>query len=394
MIAKCEVDRVKIGTTGDSTKEEKKDDATGGRVLAMSTIGRLGRFGNQIFEYAFLRICARASNAKVQCAPWPGQALFGQYDPPVTVSLTPRVEQGSNFEGVILAVPEFMPYLQKAFAKSPERIGVTAMVDGVEPGDLIGLFQWHSSAYRPYKDSFRSLFQPCEDMRAWIDEPLALMRRRGKTVVAIHLRTGDYKWLPQFSWTLMVPPKWWVEWLDSIWYTLDEPVLYLCSNDVSSVRHWFAKYNPVTADDLIVETPERLGGLGVGFYRDFYVMTQADVLAISNSTFSFSAAMLNGRAQRFVRPSWDFQNPIVDFDPWDSDPLLFLGGGTAGLKKRYGEMLRVARELTGRKGALAAALLYHPVGILAMLGIRLRVAYLSRGLRGVFDLLLGRRPPQ
>jgi glycosyl transferase family 11 len=386
---------VKIGTTGDSPKEEKKEDATGGgSVLTMSTIGKFGRFGNQIFEYAFLRICARASNAGVECAVWPGQPLFGHYDPPVSGGRVPRVERGSNLDGILVAVPEFMPYLERATAKLPERIGVEAMTEGVEPGEIIGLFQWHTGAYRPFKDFFRSLFQPCDDLREWIDEPLKLMRRRGKTIVAVHLRTGDYKFLPQFSWTLMVPPQWWVKWLDSIWDKLDEPVLYLCSNDVSAVRHWFAKYNPVTADDLEVDTPERLKGLGVGFYRDYYVMTQADVLAISNSTFSFSAAMLNERAQRFVRPTWDFQNPIVDFDPWDSSPLLFLDGADAKLKKRYGQMMRIERELKGRRSALAAALLYRPAGSVLMLWIRFRLAYAGRGLRGVFDFLLRRTPPR
>jgi glycosyl transferase family 11 len=391
---KCEVDWVKIGTTCESTEEEKKGDGTGGRVLTMSAMGQLGRFGNQIFEYAFLRICARTSNAEVQCAPWPGQSLFGRYDPPVTVRLVPRLERGSTFERALLSFPEFMPYLEKATASSPEGIGIEAMSEGVEPGDLMGFFQWHTSAYRPYKQFFRSLFQPCDDIREWIDEPVQLMRQRGKTVVAVHLRTGDYKWLPHLSWTLTVPPEWWVKWLDSIWSDLDKPVLYLCSNDVSAVRHWFAKYNPVTADDLTVETPERLKGLGVGFYRDYYVMTQADVLAIGNSTFSFSAAMLNERAQRFVRPTWDFQNPVVDFDPWNADPLLFLEAGTAAMKKPYGEMLRIERELKGRRSALAAALIYQPVGFLSMRWLRFRMAYRGRGFRGVFDFLLGRRPDQ
>lgn len=49
-------------------------------VLTMSSLGQLGRFGNQLFQYAFLRICARNSGARVECPPWIGQTLFGHKD--------------------------------------------------------------------------------------------------------------------------------------------------------------------------------------------------------------------------------------------------------------------------------------------------------------------------
>jgi hypothetical protein len=46
----------------------------------MSSLGRLGRFGNQIFQYAFLRICANESGARVgneASCPRSVGALFG-----------------------------------------------------------------------------------------------------------------------------------------------------------------------------------------------------------------------------------------------------------------------------------------------------------------------------
>jgi hypothetical protein len=36
-------------------------------VLTMSSLGQLGRFGNQLFQYAFLRICAHKTGALVEC---------------------------------------------------------------------------------------------------------------------------------------------------------------------------------------------------------------------------------------------------------------------------------------------------------------------------------------
>jgi len=38
-------------------------------VLTMSSLGQLGRFGNQLFQYAFLRICAQKAGALVECPP-------------------------------------------------------------------------------------------------------------------------------------------------------------------------------------------------------------------------------------------------------------------------------------------------------------------------------------
>ncbi|MDY6898004.1 MAG: hypothetical protein SWZ49_07980, partial [Cyanobacteriota bacterium] len=48
----------------DETSSFTIEENTSEAVLTMSSIGKLGRFGNQIFQYAFLRICAEQSRAK------------------------------------------------------------------------------------------------------------------------------------------------------------------------------------------------------------------------------------------------------------------------------------------------------------------------------------------
>lgn len=359
-------------------------------VLTMSALGQLGRFGNQVFQYAFLRICAKASGATIQCAPWVGQSLFGHSDPSVSVSLEPLIETGPNADALLEIVPEFIPYIEKLSGKKAQRIGIEAISEGSDPGDLLGFFQWHTSAYRPHKEFFRSLFEPTENISAWADETMAALRRRGKTVVAIQLRVGDYKWLPQFAWTLMIPPQWWVEWLDSIWDQLDDPVLYLCSDDVAAVRHCFNKYQPITSDDLVTKLPETLRKSDAGFYPDFLVMTRADVLGISNSTFGFSAALLNRQARLFVRPHWDFKTRFTTFEPWDADPLLSLPGSRRRIFKDYGEMLRLSRATKGTTGQIVDALVHHPVSAAALLRYRMGFAYRTGGLRAVGDVFLAR----
>lgn len=65
-------------------------------------------------------------------------------------------------------------------------------------------------------------------------------------------------------------------------------------------------------------------------FWDWFVLTQANAVAISNSTFGFTAAMMNGPGAHesgggFVRPNLA-AGKLVAFDPWSSDPLLRQSG--------------------------------------------------------------------
>jgi hypothetical protein len=136
------------------------------------------------------------------------------------------------------------------------------------------------------------------------------VRQRGRTAVAIHIRRGDYG----FAYFSRTPVSWYLHQLERIWPTLDRPFLYVASDALDDVLSPFARYSPVTADDVCRPLPAH------DFYRDFYVLQHADVLLIPNSTFSFSAAMLNERLQAAYRshvPSRGF----VAFDPWNDKPL-------------------------------------------------------------------------
>jgi FkbM family methyltransferase len=76
-----------------------------------------------------------------------------------------------------------------------------------------------------------------------------------------------------------------------------------------------ADFSPWDARRLSVEIP------GAGFLVDHHILRHADHVAISNSTFSFTASMLNRRAVGFVRPDPNHRS-LVRFDPWASPVLL------------------------------------------------------------------------
>jgi len=256
-------------------------------VITMSTLGHNGRFGNQLFQYAFLKAYARKHQLAVETPGWIGQYLFGLYDRQISRKL-PMVKQAS---------PNLADDL---IAKSPIPFRNV---------DFWGYFQYHTSYYAPYKPYLCSLFQPVPHVKQRGEAVMNALRSRGKTVIGIHLRRTDYLTHNCF----VAPTAWYKDWLDANWHSWQAPVLFIASDDVEAVLPDFAPFRPVTSKDLGIAINE------APYYLDFYVLSQCDIAAISNSTFSFAATMLNSRGY-FLRPYRDLAR-LAPYDPWNSDPL-------------------------------------------------------------------------
>lgn len=258
-------------------------------VVTMSRLGQKGNglFGNQIFQYAFLKIYARHYNLQVETSEWIGQYLFGHKDPPVSRQLPQVYPNAIDFQ------------LKRArFVNA----------------DFRGYFQYNTSFYAKYKDYFRSLYQPVPEIEEEMKKGLKLLRSKGKTVVGIHLRRGDYLDFVNHNKYFVAPTSWYIQWLRKVWGTLEEPVLFIASDELDKVVPDFAEFNPVTSLDLNMYGNIRKDA---GFYPDFYLLTQCDVMAISNSSFSFSASMLNERCSLFLRPRQQ-TGSLIPYNPWNS----------------------------------------------------------------------------
>ena len=271
-------------------------------VVTVSILGRHGRFANQIFQYAFLKVYAFKHDLRAETPNWIGEYLFGCKDAKISNSQSLRVvtEKMDQVTG-----SRYIPNLDKPFKNV----------------DFKGYFQFHSRYYSPYKDYFRSLFQPVGEVASTITLAMNKLRVQGKTIVGLHLRRGDYKDLmwekrPGITYVYTAPHQWYKDWLASFWETLDEPVLFIASDEIEEVVGDFADYNPITVKDLGVELPQ------TPYYPDFYILSQCDILAISNSSFSFAASMLNERGKFFFRPHFKAQQ-LIPYDPWNSEPLLW-----------------------------------------------------------------------
>jgi len=393
--AKSETERVfsvfdTFGKDAEQTKSSSAKDATSNNqpVLTMSSIGKLGRFGNQLFQYAFLRICAEKSGARVECPPWIGQTLFGHNDANVSKRLPPAIERRDVGASLFDVIPEFIPYVEKLADAKSSRVDSEALDSGLVNVDLWGFFQFHTRYLKPHQQYFRSLFQPVSDLKAPLENGLNILRSQGKTIVGIHIRQGDYIREPRVGFTLVFPSKWYCQWLEEIWDDLEEPVLFLCSDDLDSILPDFEKFSPVTSRDLDIKLPERMKDLDIDFYVDFFMLSNCDRVITSNSNFSFVACMLNEHAKMFVRPHWDFSTKFTVFDPWDSDPLLWLGGDRPKFFKSFIDILYITYITQGILAMLKSLFFYFPKSRIKGWTLRAYLGYQVKGIIGVIKSVL------
>ncbi len=372
-------------------KSLSADDATISNepVISMSSLGDLGRFGNQLLQYAFLKVCAKKSNARMECSSWIGQTLFGLKDAPISRRLPLAVEESYFGPNLFDYIPEFIPYLEKLSNQSSFRIPGEEIIESAKVNvDLWGFFQVHTQYLQPYKQEIRSWFEPVSDLKSALLDGLEVLRSQGKTIVGVHIRRGDFFSVPMAGFTLVVPSKWWCEWLESIWDELENPVLFLCSDDLDNVIDDFKKFSPITYKDLDIKLPERMKDLDIGFYTDFYLLSNCDIVGISNSIFSFTACMLNDRGKMFVRPTWDFSTKFEQFDPWNSVPLLHIGYPQQKSFKSYGDAVYTTCVTQGIWGMLKFIFIYYPKNLVKTWLIRAYLGYQIQGFLGVFKSLL------
>lgn len=181
--------------------------------------------------------------------------------------------------------------------------------------NIRGYFQYHSKSYVEYRDYFRSLFQPVPEIVSRLGVKFGQLIKE-HSVIGLHLRRGDFG----FDQFFVSPSEWYKKWLDSFWDKLNDPILFVASDEIDKVVKDFAKYNLVTVQDLDVDFDFFNRSKKKACYPDFYFLTQCDKVAISNSSFSFVACMLNEVADVFMRPRLSLKK-LISFDPWNAVPM-------------------------------------------------------------------------
>jgi hypothetical protein len=144
--------------------------------------------------------------------------------------------------------------------------------------------------------------------------------------------------------------------------------------------------SPDTARTRELNLPTEMGDLS--FYADFFILSNCDIVCVSNSTFSFAACMLNANGRAFIRSHWDLSTKFTRFDPWSSQPVLWFGGKNAKFLKRSWSVLRLTYLTQGVGAALKTLLYYLPKSHLRVIGLRIYLGYQIEGAIGVGKSLL------
>ncbi len=270
------------------------------------TCSMIGRFGNQLFQYAALRVYARRYGLKLQTGSWVGEQLFGIPSSPITVRLPRYTERRKVDDNP--CVPE-----------GRELCG----------HDFHGYGQYHTSYFAPDRKWLCELYRPVGKLRQRMDEPLRQLQHKGKTLIGLHLRRGDYGRLSFY----FTPTLWYLTWLRKHWADYEEPVLFIATEDVELVEE-FAAYNPVIATDLGVDLKaEPLDNypylkhdlkdqdpIQLDFFPDWFLMSECAVILMPNSTFSMTAAMFSDQVRQVFRSDLPTQE-FIEIDPWNCCPL-------------------------------------------------------------------------
>lgn len=339
---------------------------SGPGVVTMTGFGELGRFGNQVLQYAFLKAYAHTHGIpQIQVPHWIGARLFGLRDAPVARALPAVVEFAGTLANSTFT-DELIEFVKRSSAAgttpelNPSCLSGDRSYDAPRNVDIWGWFQWHSSVFAPFKKLLHDTFAPTQELRDHLgtafDRNVRHRDGRRRTVVGVHLRYGDYTSIAASSFGYCAPTSWYLEWLRRIWPTLDDPLLVVTSDDLKAVFEDFAEYNPITTAYAAMNMPASFKGAKAGFFPDWYALTQCDVLAISNSTFSFSASLMNDReGLRLFRAH--YKHGMVPISAWNAHPIVHRDMNKNSLALAA-ETLQVLYHTQGAK-AVARNILYE-----------------------------------
>ena len=303
----------------DCVESESASDAAD--LMTMSSLGKRGRFGNQVFQYMFLKLCAQVNGAEVEVPQWDGKILFDLNDPTISKQLPPAVEVWESGRNMFDVIPEMIPMIERKTGFSCRRVGWNAILEPVPSCDLWGHFQIHTRHLRRYRSFIQETFTPAADLTEALTPVFQKLSGQEGPLIGVHVRRGDYAKKPRLGCAHTMPIKWWVNHITKLKERNRDAVIFICSDDLEEVLPAFQELNPVTVHDLDIKLPDRMEKMD--YIVDFEILKQCQILTISNSTYSFLPSILGNKGKEFFRPVCNSSEPFVRFDPWNSEPLLF-----------------------------------------------------------------------
>ncbi|MFN3075611.1 MAG: hypothetical protein ABT940_01790 [Alphaproteobacteria bacterium] len=253
--------------------------------------GWLGRFGNQLFQYVHGRLYGLRRDALVMAPEWPGQHYFA----------LPSLEK----------VEERYPRMG-CYSFDLSLLELWADPESPVDLDLHGYFQIVPPTWSAwYRQTYRRILRARPEVEQAVGDWLARAVRPGETLVALHVRRGDYleaqNSVQMFQ---LVPVAWYLRLLEEIRRVFPNLCVYIATNDegvLEDFRDYEIVNNRLPRPILPIE--------GWDYLFDFAVMCRSEILGISNSSFSRGAALLASGSQVSFFPSFR-EGRFLPFSPW------------------------------------------------------------------------------
>ncbi len=245
----------------------------------MTRLGTMGRFGNQLFQYAVAKTYAEKNNCILEIpAKWIGRKIFEIEDASISCTLPRNGRPNAGLKGEVNV--DIQGYYQHQ-----------RFIDNLNPNDIR---KWFT-----FKKEWTEFFKKPKEF-----------------YIACHLRRGDFIHRPG---NCIIPEKSYLDSVknygydvkDVVWVSEENRLPFDPNYGWTREVGWSSEAKPPPNWGPGSENSRRLG-----FLYDFYVLTQADVLFRSNSTFAWWAGFLGNQKKvysPFVQGKSGFPR-VTEFD--------------------------------------------------------------------------------
>ena len=259
--------------------------------VSMTSLGTTGLFANQMFQYLYVKFYALRHCLTAAFPPWQGNHVFDLED--------------TSCAGLHLPELSFSPFTE-------DDLVLWQMAEPPINVDLRGYFQEIPACWQKHRSLVRRMFQVSAEYRRLIDDWRDEVTLAGKrTLIAVHVRRGDYRNWDLQSWKTpyftLISVDWYITWLTAIWPTVDSPILYVATDEPETILPLFQRFEAITCGPSLQAIPSHI--------RDFEIMRRADYLAICNSSFSHMAAILAPSTQKCFCASLQ-RRGFTSYEPW------------------------------------------------------------------------------
>jgi hypothetical protein len=251
-------------------------------VITFRTLGKLGRFGNQLFEYTGTRLYAELNGYSWAMPDWIGATIFQDVRPYTALEhlrarLLPTV-QLSDMQSV------------SALHQAQRLIRLWCKRDMQElyrqPSDNIDLYGYMQDPY-----SLEMLHRHRQRVRSWfrlqphIDQAFRQSTKKYGSWVGLHIRRGDL-----VKRNLTVPTSLYLE----VARSLPLGTNICISSDDATMADQFREYTVIKPANPLPDVPD--------FIFDFWMLQHASTIYGCGSTFSWWAAYLSDKDTYYGPP--------------------------------------------------------------------------------------------